>query len=207
VSVRRKKEEGTNEEGRRKKEEGKRKKAKGEENMCVKTLIAAAALVLWGNLASAQTVTYDVDRSADFSKMRTYTWVQGVTPLDELNHKRIVNAVNLQLSRKGLTPTPSRDEADVLVAYHVAFDRDVQINGFASGWGGYRFGAMRSGVARAEDILVGTLVVDVVDAKTGTIVWRGVARKDVDPKASPEKREKNIQRAAEKLFRNYPAAR
>ena len=55
-----------------------------------------------------------------------------------------------------------------------------------------------------DEILVGTLVVDVVDAKTKTIVWRGTATKDVDTKASAEKRDKNINRAAEKLFKNYP---
>jgi hypothetical protein len=35
-------------------------------------------------------------------------------------------------------------------------------------------------------------------------VWRGIATRDVDTKASPEKRDKNIARATEKLFRNYP---
>jgi hypothetical protein len=96
---------------------------------------------------------------------------------------------------------------DVLVAYHASFDRDLQINGFSSGWGGYRFGGTRTGSARAEEILVGTLAVDIVNAATKTIVWRGMATKEVDVKANPDKREKNINKAAEKLFKNYPAAK
>jgi hypothetical protein len=63
---------------------------------------------------------------------------------------------------------------------------------------------MRSGTARAEEILVGSLVIDVVDARTRTIVWRGMASKDIDVDASAEKRDKNINKAAEKLFKNYP---
>jgi hypothetical protein len=51
---------------------------------------------------------------------------------------------------------------------------------------------------------VGTLAIEIVDAKTRSIVWRGLASADVDANAKPEKREKNINRAAEKLFRNYP---
>ena len=43
-----------------------------------------------------------------------------------------------------------------------------------------------------------------MDASTKAIIWRGMASKDIDVKAKPEKREKNINRTAEKLFKNYP---
>jgi hypothetical protein len=36
------------------------------------------------------------------------------------------------------------------------------------------------------------------------IVWRGVAERDLNPGASAEKREKNITKATEKIFKNYP---
>jgi hypothetical protein len=172
--------------------------------MRISTFVTTAALALLGTMTFAQSVSYDFDRSTDFSRLRTYAWVRGTTLHDELNHKRIVGAIDAQLSQKGLVRLETRANADVLVAYHATFDRDLQINGFASGWGGYRFAGSRSGTARAEDILVGTLVVDVVNADTSTIVWRGIASKDIDVKASPEKREKNINRTAEKLFKNYP---
>lgn len=45
-----------------------------------------------------------------------------------------------------------------------------------------------------------------MDAKTGSIVWRGVASKEIDTKASPEKRDKNLRKAAEKLLKSYPPA-
>jgi hypothetical protein len=45
------------------------------------------------------------------------------------------------------------------------------------------------------------------DAERKTIVWRGVATKEIDPDASPEKRERNLDRTAEQLFKNYPPAR
>ena len=172
--------------------------------MRIPTFVTTAALALLGTITFAQNVTYDFDRATDFSRLRTYTWVRGTILDDELNHKRVVGAVDTQLSLKGLTKVETSTNPDLLVAYHATFDRDLQISGFASGWGGYRFGATRSGTARAEEILIGTLAVDVMDARTKTIVWRGIASKDIDVKASPEKREKNINRTAEKLFKNYP---
>jgi hypothetical protein len=175
-----------------------------ESTMRIATLIAAASLTLLTTTAMGQDVTYDYDKAADFSRLKTYAWVRGTPVTDELNHKRIVNAIDAQLAAKGFTKVEAGANPDVLVAYHASFNRDLQVTGFNSGWGGYRFGPGRVGSARVDQIVVGTLIVDLVDAANKTIVWRGVATKDLDPNASPEKRDKNINKAAEKLFKNYP---
>ncbi|HET9270541.1 MAG TPA: DUF4136 domain-containing protein [Vicinamibacterales bacterium] len=172
--------------------------------MRIASFVTAAAVAVLGTAVLAQSVTYDFDKSADFNRFRTYAWVRGTVLQDELNHDRIVSAVNAQLALRGLHQVAVGARPDVLVAYHASFDRDLQITGFGSGWGGYRFAGSRSGTARTEEILTGTLALDMVDATAKTIVWRAVASKDVDVKASPEKREKNINRAVEKLFKTYP---
>jgi hypothetical protein len=46
----------------------------------------------------------------------------------------------------------------------------------------------------------------MMDAQTRNLVWRGLVTKELDAKASPEKKEKNINKAAEKIFKNYPLA-
>ena len=163
----------------------------------------SAAVLATGTIAMGQNITDDFDRSANFTAYRTYAWVKGTLLADEINHKRVVDAVSAELAAKGLRRVDAGDRPDVLVAYHATFDRNLQISGFSTGWGPYRLGG-GSGVARAEKILMGTLAVDVVDAQTNTIVWRGIASKEVDADADPTKREKNIRRAAERLFKNYP---
>jgi hypothetical protein len=171
--------------------------------MAIRTFLSAASLVLMGAITLAQNITYDFDRAIDFSRFKSFAWVRGTVLTDEINHNRVVNAVNTQLSTKGLLRVDVSSQPDLLVAYHATFDKDLQITGFSTGWGPYRF-ANRSGVARTEEILTGTLAVDIVDARTKTIVWRGTASKEVDVKADPNKRERNINRAAERLFKNYP---
>ena len=94
--------------------------------------------------------------------------------------------------------------ADVLVAYGAGFDRNLGISGSSSGWGGAVYRGNRTGSARTEEILTGTLVVAMVDPETKSIVWRGTATRDVDQNASPEKRDKNINKAVAKLFEHYP---
>jgi hypothetical protein len=172
--------------------------------MRIATFVTAASLVILSTITFAQSVMFDFDKTTDFSKLKTYAWVRGTSVPDALNHQRIVSAVDTQLRMKGFVQVDASANPDVLVAYHASFDRDLQITGFSSGWGGYRFAGSRSGTARTEEILTGTLVIDMVNAGTETIVWRGIATKEVDVDAKPEKRDKDINRAAEKIFKNYP---
>ena len=168
------------------------------------TITAALALTLATTIALAQSVSYDFDRSVTFSKFRTYAWTHGTELSDQLNHGRVVRAIESQLAAKGLTKVDAGAGPDLLVAYHASFDKNLQINGFGSGWGGPAFGGLRSGTATTQEIVTGTVAVDLMDANTRGVVWRGLASSDLDPKASPEKREKNINKAAQKVFRNYP---
>jgi uncharacterized protein DUF4136 len=110
------------------------------------------------------------------------------------------------MARKGLGKVNPNAGPDVLVAYHVAFEKDLEFNGSSIGWGPYGPGGNRRGTIRAQQVLVGTLTVELMNATTNKVVWRGVASMDIDRKANPEKREKSINKAVEKIFKNYPGA-
>ena len=50
-------------------------------------------------------------------------------------------------------------------------------------------------------IYAGELAVDI-----RSLIWRGIASKTLDPKAKPEKRQKNLNKAFAKLMMNCPPA-
>jgi hypothetical protein len=50
----------------------------------------------------------------------------------------------------------------------------------------------------------GDLAIDMYTPSNHHLVWRGVARKTLDPKAKPDKRQENLNKAVAKLMRNYP---
>ena len=54
--------------------------------------------------------------------------------------------------------------------------------------------------------MLGNLDLDMYDSAKKELVWRGVASKTIDPKAKPEKQQKNMQlrRKFDKLLKNYP---
>ena len=181
-----------------------------------KLLFVTFALLLVASFASAQDVSYNFDQKADFAKFKTYKWVtvKDVEPLDELTAKQIVSAIEKQLAAKGLAKSESGD-ADLLVAYQVAVNKEKEVTTFATGygmgpaWGGRwygGYGGYGGGVSTTTSatILIGSLALDMYDAASKTLVWRGLASKQVDTKASPDKRQKNLDKGMAKLLKSFP---
>jgi hypothetical protein len=159
--------------------------------------------------AMAQKVSYDYDKSANFAAFKTYAHKDGTKVGQPLIDERIVAAIDAQMTAKGFTK--SETNPDVFVVYHVAFDKQKDISTYSSGYGGgygpYGWGwggGMSTATTQVRDILVGTLVVDLADAKKSQLAWRGMAVKEVQTQASPEKRDKSINEAMKKIFKNYP---
>jgi hypothetical protein len=174
----------------------------------VRSAVAAAALLAAGP-AVAQDVKYNALPDTDFGKYKTYRWVkiEGGTPVDQIVDTQIKNAVDGQLSAKGLSKTDD-EKADLYIGYQVAIDQERQWNtyGMSGGWGyGPRWGyGGGMGTATSTTINIGTVGIDMYDSNGKQLVWRGAASKTIDGKASPEKRQKNLDKAMAKLLKNYP---
>jgi len=170
-------------------------------------MIALSALVVGS--AWAQDVRYNFDKGTDFSKFKTYKWVsiKGATVPDELVDKNIKTAVDTQLAAKGLTKTDSAD-ADLYIGYQGAIGEEKQLNSYNTGWstgpGWWRGGGSSMTTGQTSTIYIGQLVIDMYDSSKKALVWRGVVSKTIDPKAKPDKQEKNLNKAMAKLFKYYP---
>jgi hypothetical protein len=178
-----------------------------------KRVVPAALLVglLIPALAAAQKVSYDFDKTANFAGFKTYAQKDGTKVGQPLIDDRIAAAIDSTLAAKGFKKVDSNP--DVFVVYHVAFDKQKDISTYSSGYGG-GYGAYGWGwgggwgggttTTQVRDILVGTLVVDIADAQKGQLAWRGMGVKEVNTQAKPEKRDKSITEAVNKIFKNYP---
>jgi len=152
--------------------------------------------------ASAQKVVVDYDHKAPFSDYRTYKWIRPPRMPDPLMDQRVMDAVNAQLVAKGwhlVTEGP----ADVGVAAHGATHQARTLQRFYSGYPGWGWrwgpGVVTTSV---ETYPVGTLVVDLFDVRGHRIVWRGVSKDTLSDK--PEKNTKKLNKAIEKMFKNFP---
>jgi hypothetical protein len=172
----------------------------------------AAALVLGATAAHAQDVSFNAMPNIDWAKFKTYKWVkiEGVQYPDDITDSQIKSAIDAQLATKGLTKTEG--DANLYVGYQVAVDKEKEWTAYgrgggpAWGWGpgyGYGYGGGMA-TATSSTIHIGTLGVDLYDPAAKQLVWRGSASKTLDPKAKPEKRQKNLGKAMAKMFKNYP---
>ena len=176
-----------------------------------------ALLLMSAGSALCQDVRYNFDKGTDFSKFKTYQWVliKDAQKPDDITDKQIKASIDDQLLTKGLSKTDG-DNADLLIGYQAAISTEKQFTSFNSGMGpgwGYGPGWYGGGwygagggitTGQTSTIYVGQLVLDMYDAAHKDLVWRGVASKTLDPKAKPDKRQKNLNKAAAKLLKNYP---
>jgi hypothetical protein len=165
-------------------------------------LILVAAFVL-GSVALGQEVRSNYMPGTDFTKFHTYKWVaiEGGQHPNQIVDQQIKQAIDAQLERKGLTKT-TEDTADMLVGYQVAVDQEKQWNTYGSGIGWGMGGGM--GTATSSTINVGTLVLDMYDPSAKQLIWTGRATKTLEPSKSPEKNQERLDKAAEKLLKDFP---
>ena len=165
--------------------------------------------------ALAQDVRYNFDQNTDFSRFKTYKWVdlKDATKVSDLVDKQIKAAVDAQLALKGFTKTED-DKADLYIGYQANIGQEKQFTSYSSDWGygggWYRGGWYGGGMGTTttqgstSTIYTGQLALDMYDSANHDLVWRGVGSKTIDPKAKPDKQQKNLNKTVAKMLKNYP---
>jgi hypothetical protein len=167
-------------------------------------ILASVGIVLLGATASfAQQVKTDYDRSANFSQYKTYSW-EKVQTQDPLWVDRIKEAVNAALAAKGLTPVESGGDIAIVAMETTQNQRTLNTfyDGFGGGWRWRGAGGFGTATTTVDNYKVGTLVVDLFDAHTKTLIWRGSASDTLSDKS--DKNIKNLDKGAQKMFDHFP---
>jgi putative salt-induced outer membrane protein YdiY len=183
----------------------------------IKSLTLFAVCFFFYNTATAQ-VTFDYDKDADFTQYKTYSfggWQEGSDKLvNDLDKKRIQQSFKSEFTMRNMDYVLG--DADVIVTLYLVIDEktsttaytDYHGMGMGYGYAGYYRPAWGWGGGYAtttyseDDYRVGTLVVDVYDAKSKKLVWQGVSQKTINENAS--KRAKTIPKGVKKIMKNYP---
>ncbi|MGD1210159.1 MAG: DUF4136 domain-containing protein [Candidatus Acidiferrales bacterium] len=149
--------------------------------------------------ALAQKVTVEFDQAADFSKYKTFSIRSGQlnskNPAlnSELVKKQIEGDIVRDLTARGLSEVSG--SSDLIVRYHFGSARKEEVETYPAGW--YGFGTRVVRVPYAE----GTLVIDLRDPATRSLVWRGIASEE---KSDPAKIEGKLDDMVRKSCEKYP---
>ena len=164
------------------------------------------AFVLLSTAASfAQQVKTDYDRDSNFNQYKTFSW-ENVHTENPLWIDRIKSAVNSALAAKGWTLVDSGGSVSIMAMEinqaHQTLNTYYDSFGGGWGWRGWGGGGFGDATTTTSTYRVGTLVVDLFDSKTKTLIWRGSASDTLSDKS--DKNIKHLDTAVDKLFEHFP---
>ena len=176
----------------------------------------AAFAVLLGSTAALAQDGYDYRPDTNFATIRTFAFketppmapdaYQTSTYDSPLMRERTQAAISAQLEARGMKRATRNP--DVFIVTHRSYKMETTYFGPSYGWGPYwgGFGYGYNGLYGGDvyEQLVGTLTVDMQDAKTGTLLWRGIETKNVHQSSKPEKRDKRVSKEVAEVFEHFP---
>jgi hypothetical protein len=170
--------------------------------------IKILAIILFLSLGSCSSINVynDYDKSADFSQYKTYAFhKRGIdkVQISELDKKRILNAIDLELSKKGMSKS---ENPDLLVNIFTKEREQVNVSQFNMGWGyGWGWGwnpYLWGGQNFVTSSTEGTLFIDLIDARKKELVWEGEGIGYLTENRSLK--EKQINEFVAKILAQYP---
>lgn len=172
-------------------------------------VLAIAIFCVGVTRTAAQNGNTEVDKKATFSQYKTYQWapIKNAQQLDELTAEQLVGTLEVGLAKKGLAKSKS-DTADLYIGYQIASasGKGSHVNQYSIGES-YDSAAgvtSASGGASATTVHSGELTLLMFDAASRQLVWRSTMPNAIDADAKPDKKQKHMDAAVQKLLKNYP---
>jgi hypothetical protein len=182
------------------------------------TGVAASIVCTISSAALAQD-SFDVNPNANFGAIRTFAFkaTAPLAPLEEktttfdspIQRERTFAAIAGQLEARGLKRND--EHPDVYVTARRSFYTEYYYYGpYGWGWGPYApagygpyYGSGWVGYDTFAQ-LRGVLTVDLIDAKTGELLWRGVENHHVHQTSKPASRDKHVADEVGDVFKRFP---
>jgi hypothetical protein len=160
-------------------------------------------LLLSGAASLNAQVRTDYDHSANFASYKTYSWLK-VQAGDSLWDDRLQHDVDAELAAKGWTKVDSGGDAAVSAFRSTSSEQTLETfyDGFGGGWRWRGFGDNGLATTTTEVTKVGNVVIDIFDAKTQQLLWRGKDSDDLSSNA--DKNIQKLEKDIDKLFKHFP---
>ena len=150
-------------------------------------------------IALGQQVSVNYNRTQNFSQYHTYAW--GSNNANQIQNSILAQQaksdINSALQSKGLQMVEESQNPDLLVTGSGGLKEETSYTAYGMrGIGG------GMGSISPQQNVEGTMIVDLYDAKTKSLVWRGIAENTLSNNG--EKNSKLVTKAVQKMFKQYP---
>ena len=169
----------------------------------MRSLIFLAIFSIFFISCSSVKVFTDFDSSVNFSKYKSFAFSKDQIKkieISDLDKKRILSSIEKQMQMKGYTIS---NNPDLIINVNTKSREDVYINRYNDypyyGW--YPYGM--STTYKPSTRIIGLLYIDVIDAKTGSLLWQGNGSGTLSSNRAT--RDELINNFVSKLLESYPA--
>jgi hypothetical protein len=167
----------------------------------MKTGLALCAMLVFvaSTIAVGQQVSVNYNHSQSFTQFHTYAWGSN-------NANRIQNSILAQvamqdidsaLQGKGLQKVEEGQNPDLIITANGGMKEQTSY----SAWGMRGIGGGMGGITPEQNV-IGTMIVDLYDAKNQSLVWRGMAQNSLNNNGN--KNQQMVQKAVTKMFKQWP---
>jgi len=167
--------------------------------MKTKLALCALAVCLVPTITSGQQVSVNYNHNQSFTQYHTYAW--GSNNANQVQNSILaqvaIQDINMALQGKGLKMVQENQNPDLLVTANGGMKEQTSY----SAWGMRGFGGGMGGLTPEQNV-VGTLIVDAYEAKSQSIVWRGIAENTLNNNGN--KNQQMVEKAIQKMFKQWP---
>jgi hypothetical protein len=167
--------------------------------MKIKVALCGMLACIVSAIALGQQVSVNYNRAQDFTKYHTYAWASD-------NANKIQNSIlaqqaqsdiNTALQGKGLQMVQESQNPDLIVTANGGLKQQTSYQA----WGMRGIGGGMGSITPEQNV-IGTMIVDLYDAKTKSLTWRGIAQDTLSNNG--DKNSKMVSKAVQKMFKQYP---
>ena len=170
-------------------------------------ILACAAFSLLPAAVRADSIKTDFDHKASFASYQTYSW-GNVKVTNQFNAYRIKNSVNSLLQQKGWKEVASGGQVTIMATDNIHNEQEAETyysgmgGGWGGGWGWGPGGGFGDTTTTTMDVRKAHVVIDMFDASSKTLLWRGVSRGELSNNSDTNR--KHLHEDIAKMFKNFP---
>ncbi|HLW88951.1 MAG TPA: DUF4136 domain-containing protein [Terriglobales bacterium] len=167
----------------------------------MKTRLALCALTvsLISTIAAAQQVSVNYNHNQSFAQYHTYAW--GPENQNKIQNSILAQVaeqdINNAMQAKGLQMVQESQNPDLILTANGGLKQQTSY----SAWGMRGIGGGMGGITPEQNV-EGTMIVDLYDAKTQSLVWRGIAQNTLNNNGN--KNQQMVEKAITKMFKQWP---
>jgi hypothetical protein len=167
--------------------------------MKTRLVLCAMLVCITATIAVGQQVSVNYNHNQSFAQYHTYAW--GSNNANQVQNSILAQVakqdINSAMQGKGLQLVQEGQNPDLILTANGGLKQTTSY----TAWGTRGFGGGMGGLTPEQNV-EGTLIVDLYDAKSQSLVWRGIAQNTLSNNGN--KNQQMVQKAVTKMFKQWP---